>query len=157
MNVTKHLPKFLLLFLLLVFTNCQEEEITESNIESFIDNIGNVDQTLKITTIDVKDVPSLGKFLDSKMPKSNTKSNDSGNYIETAFGNIPLEDVMQVIDTLGNTNHTFRIIPNIWKPNNFYNLIVHNNPDLSEPISYVLHYELDTDYAQALSQESLDY
>ena len=60
--------------------------------------------------------------------------------IVTPLGIVPMEDVLQVIDGEGNTNYSFRIVPEDLTSLSVYNLIIHQGPDGEEPIAYIMEY-----------------
>ncbi len=60
-----------------------------------------------------------------------------------------MKDILEVIDTLGNRNYSFTLIPTKPKPNSFFNLIVSVQEGKSNYELSILEYRMSSDFAQA--------
>ncbi|WP_378180893.1 Tox-REase-5 domain-containing protein [Aquimarina sp. SS2-1] len=140
------------LFVLCCFVSCQQEEL-----EIPVENSAIEKGTIR-NMVDAKDVPALQSFVANKMKGLPQKSSGSGTYVETSFGQIPLENITEVIDLDGNTNYTFKIYPNNPEPNTFYNLIVNPSVDGDELVAFVLEYKMTEELANGLffGQKTMD-
>jgi len=135
----------LLLFVFSILTNCKSDDITNESIETLAQDepLGLQIETRKV---DIDEISGLDKYLRRFGVGSQARITGS-NIVVTPFGNIPLEDITEVIDTLGNINYTFAIIPSVYRENKFFNLIIHQEPEQEEFSGSVLEYELEDNYA----------
>lgn len=127
----------MLLFLLVGICSCQKEELIHKDpINASVTN-----------RVSVKDVPILQEFVTNKMKGLPQKSLGNSTYVETPFGQIPLENITEVIDNSGNRNYTFKIYPNNPEPHTFYNLIVNPSANDDDLVSFVLEYKMEEKFA----------
>ncbi|WP_378183355.1 hypothetical protein [Aquimarina sp. SS2-1] len=129
---------------LLCLSACQKDDVTTIE-DTSVNQKGTI-----VNTVSVSDVPALQNFMATKMNGLPQKSAGSGSYVETSFGKIPLENVMEVIDIDDNTNYTFKIYPDNPTPHTFYNLIVNPSKDGSDPVALVLEYKMTKEFASDL-------
>ncbi|MHA7832429.1 MAG: hypothetical protein ACX93O_15140 [Flagellimonas sp.] len=148
----KRLKNLLFTMLLaLLAWNCQKEEATVPEPESVVETKTKPFEGRR--TIALEEVPDIEGFLSSSLSKRKGYAfkKDNGNVsdmVVTPFGQIPLEDILEVTDTLGNFNYTFRILPNSYIGNRFYNLVVHKKEGEKDISAFVVEYEMDAGYAQ---------
>jgi len=148
----KRLKNLLFTMLLaLLAWNCQKEEVSVQDPESFVETESKPFDGLR--TIALEEVPDIEGFLSSSLSKRKgyafKKDNgDSSGMVVTPFGQIPLEDILEVTDTLGNFNYTFRILPNSYIGNRFYNLVIHKKEGEKGVSAFVVEYAMDAGYAQ---------
>jgi len=148
----KRLKNLLFTMLLaLLAWNCQKEEVSVQDPESFVETESKPFDGLR--TIALEEVPDIEGFLSSSLSKRKgyafKKDNgDSSGMVVTPFGQIPLEDILEVTDTLGNFNYTFRILPNSYIGNRFYNLVIHKKEGEKDISAFVVEYHMNEGYAQ---------
>lgn len=117
---------------------------------------------LNTSIIELADVPEVKSFLENNLGKRNgaswqTNKGGNGTIVQTSFGQIPLEHIMEVLDTTGRANYTFRVLPNTYFENRFYNLIVHKNENKGKMSAFVLEYEMTDAYAAAYREGNADF
>ena len=143
MKVTHLIFKYLFLFtLLLGIVGCEDETFNQKQSEDFDNYKGS-----KLKRVNVKDLNFLDNYITSKIRGSKTKDNDQKSVLETPFGLINLEDVMEIENLEGDINYTFRIDQGLSVHKSFDNLIVHKLPN-GEIESYVLRYIMSDEFAK---------
>lgn len=141
----KLLAKSLLLLLTLTFINCEKDNILDSG-ESAIDEIKHP----KIKYFTQTTVPeSVTESLSYALSPKNTKY--TSNNLETSFGTILTDVIMQTINDDGIENYTYKIVVNDDDPKTFYNLILRKNADgtFSEP--YIKQYIMTDAFYESYS------
>ncbi|MEE1961480.1 hypothetical protein V1387_02195 [Allomuricauda taeanensis] len=113
-------------------------------------------------TVLLEDVPDIEGFLASNLSgrKGYTFNKGGGtakDMVVTPFGQIPLEEILEVSDSLGNSNYTFRILPNSYIGNRFYNLVVHKRDGQKEVSAFVVEYEMGEGYANDYLARTVDF
>lgn len=137
----------LLVFGVATFWSCSDDDFYNENYNNTYNEKG-----LKISRI----TGSKAEQLAGKL-KIETLSNTGVVYKTTNTGTINYDEILEVIDTLGNTNYTFRIEGHPKESErSFFNLVV-NVKDGQQKV-YVLEYEMDEDFVLAYSsgQKSLE-
>src|SRR5690554_3458056 len=137
----------LLVFGVATFWSCSDDDFYNENYNNTYNEKG-----LKINRI----TGSKAEQLAGKL-KIETLSNTGVAYKTTNTGTINYDEILEVIDTLGNTNYTFRIEGHPKESErSFFNLVV-NVKDGQQKV-YVLEYEMDEDFVLAYSsgQKSLE-
>lgn len=139
------------LALLIAFSNCEKEELGTLPTPQ-----QEVESPFKIRTVSFSDIPKLTHYLESKMgrPINGLHSKD------TLEGAIFDEDnVLEVIDTLNNTNYTFSF--SFTYPNTpehvFYNLIVGVDSLGNRKEPYILKYVADSLHIDAFRESGFDF
>ena len=134
-----HKLGILLLGILFYLNSCQKDD----NI-----NINQVQETGEklFTTRTVSDVniPNIVNLVNPNKIKLYQKDGSV-----TSFGSIHIDDILEVIDTLGNRNYSFTLIPNKPKPNSFFNLIVSTHEKQSNYDMSILEFRMSPDFAEA--------
>ena len=157
----KRLKNLLFTMLLaLLAWNCQKEEATVPEPESVVETETKAFEGRR--TIALEEAPDLEGFLSSSLSKRKgyTFKKHNGNasdMVITPFGQIPLEDILEVTDTLGNFNYTFRILPSSYIGNRVYNLVVHKKEGKKGITAFVVEYEMNEDYAQDYMAKTTDF
>ena len=100
----------------------------------------------KKVTIDKNDF--IGTFVQQKVAYTHQKSANN-TIIETPLGGVVLNDVILTEDEEGIKNYSFRIIPKRYEKGVFYNLIVNEHPNVTEPDVYALKYEMSESFRLA--------
>lgn len=132
-----------------VLVNCQNEGFERPLFEN--------SSTSQVKLVLEKDMPNIIGFLENNTVFSqsnvtnrtlNSNSNDSS---------VDIESALQVIDTIGNINHTFFL--NVADNDNatFYNLVVHENPKNKTPNAYVFKYETNKNHLQDFVDSGYDF
>nr|WP_288932325.1 hypothetical protein [uncultured Allomuricauda sp.] len=148
------------MLLALLAWNCQKEEATILEPESVVETEIKAFEGRR--TVALEEVPDIEGFLSSGLSKRKgyTFKKDHGtasDMVITPFGQIPLEDILEVTDTLGNFNYTFRILPSSYIGNRFYNLVVHKKEGEKGVSAFVVEYEMNQDYAQDYMAKTTDF
>lgn len=151
-----------ILFLISIFTLLVSCESDTQIITNDIALDGENSYPLNTSIIKLADVPEVKSFLENNLGKRNgaswqTNKGGNGIIVQTSFGQIPLEHIMEVLDTTGRTNYTFRVLPNTYFKNRFYNLIVHKNENKGKMSAFVLEYEMTDTYATEYREGNADF
>lgn len=151
-------PRLLLILVWLLIFSCEPD----TEILPEIAQDGKISYPLETNIKELADVPEVKSFLENKLGKQNgaswqTNKGGNGTLVQTPFGQIPLEHILEVLDTTGRTNYTFRVLPNTYFENRFYNLIVHKNENKGKMSAFVLEYEMTDAYAAAYRQGNADF
>ena len=126
--------------ILVLLWNCEKENHLEDN-QIQLANIN-------ANKVDIKNITIVNNFLKGKFKsKVQAKSSINSNAIITPLGTIPLENISEVIDSIGNANYTFPIIPKTYFHNKFYNLII-NKTNENNISSYILEYNMSDEFAK---------
>lgn len=155
-TLTKHLSKIIsLLVIVLLLANCGKENIIDDSQEQLeiVEEVNGI--SIENNSVHVDQVPGLRQYMTVLGRMTQNRATGS-NLVVTPFGNIPLENITEVVDTLGNANYTFTIIPAIHRTNKFFNLVVHQAPDEEDFSSFVMEYDLDDTYAENYYNEVAD-
>jgi len=157
MKTTKKLKLLLGFFLTILFSCEQDLEIQEDG--QF--NIRQEDYDGK-RSISIEQIPEVEKFIQysiasKKGYKYGKGQNSSGSMVVTPFGNIPLNNITEVIDTLGSANYTFRLLPDSYIGNRFFNIIVHKTTETDDISSYVLEYEMADSFAEGYANGNANF
>lgn len=129
---------------LLSMFSCQKDDLVD------IEDSATANKRTIIKHVSAKDIPVLQNFIATKMNGLPQKSAGNGSYVETPFGEIPLENVTEVLDQEGYKNYTFKIHPKNPKANILYNLVVAPTSDGDEFTAYVLEYIMGDTFATQL-------
>lgn len=136
----------LLIFSLLVIS-CEKDEIKYHNITSNTSqwDIENLDANGIISKkIHIKDFPIVNDYLNTRMP---LRSSNTSSRLESSFGEVSLENIQQVADTLGNANYTFAIYTSNYYPNRLFNLVIESYGYNTEFNSYIIEYAMSDSFA----------
>jgi len=96
-----------------------------------------------IRYVSVNDIPDIMKKLETTI-KPELRQGLSANHASSAIGSINMSQIMEVLDTVQNTNYTFLINDNDSNPFTFTNLVVKRREDGSVDEPYLLEYQLDS-------------
>lgn len=141
---------FLLLGVFTFLWNCQNEEASDIIEPESSETQGNGSVAKFISK---EEAPKIIDYLQHKAgisSKSETSSSSS-KFLETNFGIIQFEDIMQVVDTLGRDNYSFKLWTDDTNPDTFYNLIVGPLGENNERPSFILKYQMDADFSEELN------
>ena len=112
--------------------NCEKEEI--SHIEQVLST-----EKFHSRRISGSEIPNIINLINKETKNVlTTKSSSSTNY-----GELDLEDIVEVIDTIGNTNYSFRISNIDDDGLSLYNLIVHTDDDDGIDTPYIIKYTME--------------
>jgi len=126
----KKIALYLLLVItfILLFINCEKENTFEpiQNIEK--------ESTYNVKTVNLSEIPLIRDFLLDKTNDNLFKSTEIDGAI---FDD---DNIMEVIDTLNNTNYSFKFVYPNTPVGTFYNLVVGKTPEGENKTPYVLKY-----------------
>ena len=137
-NKPTNLFKIIFFFLVIstLLFNCEKENelVIQEQIEAYQPTIN---------YLSGNDIPKLVNTITSKVGGKVSAKNKGGDItINTSFGEITFDNVMQVIDSIGNTNYTFKVSPRIPNDKVFYNLVINEN--FNEP--FIFEYLMSDDF-----------
>jgi hypothetical protein len=132
------------LFLVLLF-NCAHESV-DSNAPTSTHEL----HELSSRTVTLKELPKIADFVSGYISNSNQRIANKS-YAITAFGNVDLEVITEVVDLNGNANYTFAVVPNHFYKNSFFNLVVYHSSEADVIESYVVEYAMTEDFATSYS------
>jgi hypothetical protein len=116
-------------------TNCQKDD-TDS-----VEQLEVVKSNLSIKYVSSEKIPNIINLLNP-----NNRSSSKSSMVSTAFGNIAIENVLEVIDTLGNQNYSFILTPKNPKPNSIFNLVVNSSSGIINMA--IVEYRMAPSFAQ---------
>ena len=118
-----------------LITNCQKENINPVNQAEIERN------NYLSSYISGEKIPEIINLLE---PKNKTSSKST--IISDSFGEISLENILEVIDTLGNKNYSFTLTPKTPKPNSIFNLVINSSNQTTEMA--IFEYRMAPSFAQ---------
>lgn len=131
----KSLKRHLAILLLLIVFGCQTEDFkTEISPEA---------KTTQVNFFSAKDIPQVLERIQS--PLGIEKTTGAANQSKSSIGIIRMDEIMQVIDTLGNDNYTFSVDDQDNNHLTFSNLIVPMGVN-DHRAPYLMKYEMDSSY-----------
>lgn len=93
------------------------------------------------------DIPNiLGKLNESLSHLSAQHKSINGGQVSTPWGEIDLNEILEVVDTLQNTNYTFAVSDDDGNPYTFTNLIIKKRESGSIDTPFLLEYKPDSSY-----------
>lgn len=122
----------------LILTNCQNESIEDATLENV--------KIRQVKYVSDSEIPEIINFLESNL--GFTQGNTYSRTVNSQNSSVDIENALQVIDTLGNTNHSFLLSINDDNDATFYNLVVHESLENEFPNAYVYKYEVNQDQLQ---------
>jgi len=122
----------------LILTNCQNESIEDATLENV--------KIRQVKYVSESEIPEIINFLESNL--GFTQGNTYSRTVNSQNSSVDIENALQVIDTLGNTNHSFLLSINDDNDATFYNLVVHESLENEFPNAYVYKYEVNQDQLQ---------
>jgi len=145
-NFTRGVVKTLALLLTLTLINCQQEDdltdLSQAKEEKSL---------YEINTLHLSEVPAVIDFLGNTM---NSRLSSKNTVID---GAIFQENVLEVIDTLNNTNYTFKFTYSDTPKQEFYNLVIGKTPEGEIKIPYVLKYVCDEAYLDNFISQNFNF
>lgn len=138
----------LLIFTLIaiLFTNCEKENNIEITQNSAKENPYNV------KTVKLSEIPKIRDFI---LDKTNDNLFTKSTEIDGAI--FDDDNILEVIDTLNNTNYSFRFIYPDTPVGTFYNLIVGKTPGGENITPYVLKYVCETGQLEAFVNNNFNF
>lgn len=126
----------------LILNGCMQDDFYNENQNNSYNKSG-----LKINRITGSKAKQLaGKFNIETLSGFTINSGTGMNYKSANTGTIKYDEILEVIDTLGNTNYTFRIEGHpMESERSFFNLVV--NIKDGQQQSYILEYEMEEEFA----------
>lgn len=132
-KLMKTSKSILFAFTLLIFTTSCEKELYDEAIKNQ-EFKGNPKPNIQVNSLKFsKNHPTIQKI--SQKTKSNFKSSRSinnieHNTIEAFFGEVNLDNGIEIIDSLNRKTTTFEVKETIEKPNEYYNFVIQNDTEL---------------------------
>ena len=121
MNRNLRIFSILAFFLVFLLNGCESDDLHLHDYDEGVTS----SYRPEVNYVNVSDDATLSTFFASNRSGMFQSYNRSSNQtmIQTPAGQIPLTQVMQVIDTTGVINYTFRVIPQQYDPLQFDNLV----------------------------------
>jgi len=139
----------LLLSLLIVIAGCEKEDNAIEDNTILEEETG--DTSVSLNYISGKDIPDIIKFIN---PKFNSASKST--LVSTPIGYIEIENILHVIDSLGNQNYSFLVLPETPKPNSIFNLVVSTSGKNEQNIA-ILEYRMNNEFADSYREGVQDF
>lgn len=134
------ITKTLLFCFVIILSSCEKEGV------STIENTEAKNNNISIKYVSGKNIPNIINKLNPDY-NSTFKSNSSkSNMITDSFGSISIENILEVIDSLGNKNYSFALSPKKPKPNSIFNLVI-STSDGNKNIA-IVEYRMAPNFAQ---------
>jgi hypothetical protein len=134
------ITKTLLFCIVIILSSCEKEDnITIQNTEAKNNNIS-------IKYVSGKNIPNIINKLNPDYSSTFKSSSSKSNMITDSFGSISIENILEVIDSLGNKNYSFTLSPKKPKPNSIFNLVIstsNGNKDMA-----IVEYRMAPNFAQ---------
>lgn len=100
-----------------------------------------------VRTVDTKDIPEVMSFVGNSFGLKDVKrSSASLNGTSNFTGSLNLDRVLEIVDTLSNSNYSFLVNDEDGDPFTFTNLIIKRNADGDFYTPFVLEYTVDSAY-----------
>ncbi|WP_343914075.1 hypothetical protein [Aquimarina litoralis] len=102
----------------------------------------------KLRRVNIEQIAVLDNFVSKKVTGTKSKNSSSKSVLETVFGTVELENIMEITDSNNYVNYTLRIKPEKAPLNTFFNLVIHQKPTDNEPSeAFVYEYQMSTEFA----------
>lgn len=131
----------LFLTISLSFINCEKDENIIQIEQHEIQENSLISSSKYISSKEIPDIINLIQ------PESNIAYKSA--LVSTPLGDIDIENILQVIDTLGNNNYSFLILPETPKPNSIFNLVISTSSKKDTPNMAIMEYRMTDEFAQA--------
>ncbi|MEZ4968905.1 MAG: hypothetical protein R2814_04450 [Flavobacteriaceae bacterium] len=137
--------KILLLCFMVLLVNCEKEDqvIKSQEIDS-----GTPISVTSVTADGISDIIDLIGTSSDKVSKSG--------FISTPSGEVVMEDIIKVVDTMGNTNYSFLLLPEKNSPNSIFNLVVSTSKN-STPNMAIIEYRMDDNFVKGFMEGTKDF
>lgn len=112
------IAKLILLFFVTILSSCEKEGISSAK-ETEVKN-----NDISIKYVSGKNIPNIISKINPNYGSAFKSSNSKSSLITDSFGSISVENILEVIDSLGNKNYSFTLTPKKPKPNSIFNLVV---------------------------------
>lgn len=134
--------KLIVLSLLIAFTffSCQKDQVIPNQETEIAAN------NFSINYISGENIPDIINLLSHDNGTSSKSNGSKSSMVSATFGSVFIESVLEVVDTLGNQNYSFTLIPTTPKPNSIFNLVVNasnGNIDMA-----IMEYRMSPSFAQ---------
>lgn len=143
-NQIKRLTKIGVLFLgiTLLIWSCQKDDTSSGQDENTEIHQNNVISSY----ISGDEIPSIIDLLGHDSNTTSRTDTSKSSTISSPFGSISIENILEVIDTLGNKKYSFKLTPKMPKINSIFNLVIDAS---NEPINIaLLEYRMSPNFAQ---------
>lgn len=129
----------MLLSILIVTTNCDTDEI------EIIENTQVEKSNNLINYISRDKIPNIINLI-SPNNSSGKNTTAKATEVSNAVGTISVEEILEVIDTLGNVNYSFVVTPKTSKPNSIFNLVVNSKGQTANMA--IIEYRMEPSFAE---------
>jgi hypothetical protein len=134
------ITKTLLFCFVIILSSCEKEGV------STIQNTEAKNNNISIKYVSGKNIPNIISKLNPDYSSTFKSSSSKSNMITDSFGSISIENILEVIDSLGNKNYSFTLSPKKPKPNSIFNLVIstsNGNKDMA-----IVEYRMAPNFAQ---------
>lgn len=137
--------KILLFSLMVLFTNCEKDSQTIKYQE--------IDPGTPISVTNVTS-DEISVILDL-IGSSSGKVSKSG-FTSTPYGDVELENILKVVDTIGNINYSLLLLPETDRPNSIFNLVISASQN-GKPNSAIIEYRMDDNFVKGFMDGTKDF
>lgn len=134
-KLKKIIKSFLFCFVV-ILSSCEKEGVGTVQKAEAKNNIS-------IKYISGKKIPNIISIINPNYSSRLKSISSKSNMITDSFGNISVENILEVIDSLGNKNYSFTLTPKKPKPNSIFNLVINSNKDMA-----IVEYRMAPNFAQ---------
>ncbi|WP_111307778.1 hypothetical protein [Confluentibacter sediminis] len=127
----------------LIITNCQKEDVRPTETQK----IEQPPASISINYVQGENIPNILSLLDPDYSSYSKANSSKSTTVPSPFGSISIENILEVIDTLGNQNYSFSLIPITPKPNSIFNLVVGKSNEATDMA--IVEYRMSPDFAEA--------
>src|SRR5690554_4749621 len=131
----------------LILVNCEKEtrEMKSEEIDLKIVESEEIDPgtPVSVTNISTEEIPDFLELIGT-----GTEKTSKPGFTPTPLGDVVMESVIKAVDTLGNTNYSFLLLPETDSPDSFFNLVV-STSETGTPNIAILEYRMDEGFANA--------
>ena len=137
--------KILLFSLMVLFTNCEKDSQT---IKSQEIDPGTPISVTNVTSDEISVILDLIGSSSGKVSKSG--------FTSTPYGDVELENILKVVDTIGNINYSLLLLPETDRPNSIFNLVISASQN-GKPNSAIIEYRMDDNFVKGFMDGTKDF
>ncbi|WP_417785522.1 hypothetical protein [Tenacibaculum sp.] len=148
-QVTNFLKLSLFLFgISILLWSCEKENTTAISDPEAIE----ISSKIKSKYVSGNEIPEIMNLL-----QPNSKVFYKTNLITTPIGEIEIDNILQVIDSLGNENYSFLLMPKNPKPNSIFNLVISTSSKKEKHQMAIFEYKMSENFASSYYNESKSF
>ncbi|MDX1700897.1 MAG: hypothetical protein R3250_09785 [Melioribacteraceae bacterium] len=137
--------KILLFILMVLLINCEKDHQTIKSQE--------IDPGIPISVTNVT-ADEISVILDL-IGSSSGKASKTG-FTSTPYGDVELENILKVVDTIGNVNYSLLLLPESDRPNSIFNLVI-NASQNGKLNSSIIEYRMDDNFIKGFMEGTKDF